>query len=143
MDDIERDSESLCFAIPSSLDFVREALETVEAFFNEFNISKSMSRQNSIILRELLVNAIQHGHSYKSNLKVHVRIAHVRDKQFKIIVEDKGKGFDYRNVERSKLEDVRAISKRGYVLISKLAEHLEFNEKGNCVTVYTLNSVYL
>ncbi len=143
MDDIERDSESLSFAIPSSLDFVREALETVEAFFTEFNISKSMSRQNSIVLRELLVNAMQHGHNYNSNLKVHVRVAHIKGKQFKIIVEDKGKGFDYRNIEQSKLEDVRTISKRGYVLINKLAEHLEFNENGNCVTVYTLASVYL
>ncbi|MCP4754942.1 MAG: ATP-binding protein [Proteobacteria bacterium] len=90
-----------------------------------------------------MVNAIQHGHNYNSNLKVHVRIAHIKDKQFKIIVKDRGNGFNYRNVGQSKLTDARRIWKRGYILIRKLAEHLEFNEKGNCVTVYTLNSVYL
>jgi anti-sigma regulatory factor (Ser/Thr protein kinase) len=140
MFEIERNDNALVLEIPSSMNNIGATLKTVKKFIETFEVPETLTIQNTIVLRELLVNAIQHGHNFDVMQKVDVRIEHIKDKQFKIIVRDQGKGFDHLHLNHSFLipGDVRNIQKRGYILLKALTKCIEFNEKGNCVTVITL-----
>jgi anti-sigma regulatory factor (Ser/Thr protein kinase) len=135
--EIERSEHSLVLKIPSSLSEVGAAINTAKDFFKHYEVSEILATQNTVVLRELLVNAIKHGHDNNTRLKVYVRIEHLKGKQFEMMIKDEGKGFDHAQLELSISENAREIRNRGFKLVESLTERHKFNKKGNCVTVTT------
>ena len=90
----------------------------------------------SIVLRELLDNAVEHGNRGIETRIVTGSLTYLGEGTFRIIVEDEGEGFDCAGLDVTVPEDPRRVKSRGYVLIHALADRLEFNEKGNRVTAY-------
>ncbi len=89
-----------------------------------------------IVLRELLVNAIEHGTSLLAP-RISVEIRHMSNHMFKVTVSDTGNGFDYKQLDLDSIpDDPRQVPNRGYRLIQSFARAIEFNDKGNAVTVY-------
>jgi len=136
--EIEKTDNILVLKIPSSMSEVGGAINTIESFFKQYDVSKNLANQNCVVFRELVTNAIKHGHNHNSQLKVHVQIEHLKDKQFKIMVKDEGNGFDHSRLDFSIPKNAREIRNRGFVLVHALIEHFQINEKGNCITVFTL-----
>lgn len=101
---------------------------------------KRCSGQNTsgimIVLRELMINAIEHGTSLL-NPRISVELRHMPNHMFKVNVSDTGNGFDYKQLDLDSIpEDPRVVTNRGYRLIQSFASAIEFNDKGNSVTVY-------
>ena len=90
-----------------------------------------------VVFRELLTNAILHGHTNGAKVSVYARIRHLEKGHFAVTVQDSGDGFDYRRIAEGTVpEDPRKVSRRGYFLIRSLSRRIEFNEKGNRITAY-------
>ena len=99
------------------------------------------SRGVMIVLRELLINAIEYGVSLPSP-HISVEIRYMSNHMFKVTVTDTGNGFDYKQLDLDSIpDDPRVVPNRGYRLIQSFARAIEFNDKGNSVTVYVPEKV--
>ena len=135
--EIKQNDGSLTLDIPSSLDEISAALDIAKNFFKQFEVNEIQATKNTVVLRELLANAIVHGHYCNDRMSVFVKIEHLKKKQFKILVKDGGNGFDYSDLHLLIAENTDDIQRHGFVLVNVLTEHYEFNGKGNCITVIT------
>ncbi len=90
----------------------------------------------SVVLRELLNNAVVHGNHSSPTSNVGVAVEHLGANRFRLRVEDEGEGFDFGCVDVGLPDDPRNVKKRGYILINSLSERLEFADEGKRVTAY-------
>jgi serine/threonine-protein kinase RsbW len=92
-------------------------------------------RKMKIILTELLANAIYHGN--KGDHLKKVIVGHTIDKKNVIIsVMDEGDGFDPSKVPDPTLpENLVKDCGRGIYIVRNYADKIEFNKKGNRVTI--------
>ena len=135
-------------AAPFKVDEKRDAMSVV--FFSEIGLAGHVMREVTefarkrhlvapgfgIVLRELVTNAVTHGNKSDPNRSVGLYLNRCENGIIKLTVEDEGEGFDYAALDLSLPEEVTRIRKRGYKLINAFSEKLEFNGKGNRVTVY-------
>lgn len=89
-----------------------------------------------LVLRELLSNAIKHGNRNVPERIVVASIERVGHMRFKIVVEDEGAGFDYRNMELDMPENPTRLRNRGLSLVNAFSDQIRFNEKGNRISVH-------
>jgi serine/threonine-protein kinase RsbW len=86
-----------------------------------------------VSLAEALSNAIVRGNHEDHAKKVKVR-AEVRPDSIRIAVEDQGDGFDPATTQELPLpEALDAEGGRGLTIIRHLADHVEFNDRGNTI----------
>jgi serine phosphatase RsbU (regulator of sigma subunit)/anti-sigma regulatory factor (Ser/Thr protein kinase) len=92
-------------------------------------------RKMKIILTELLANAIYHGNKKDHSKKV--TVGHMIDRKKAIIsVLDEGDGFNPKSIADPTLpENVVKDCGRGLYIVQKYVDKLEFNPRGNRVTV--------
>lgn len=84
---------------------------------------------------EAVNNAIVHGNKTDEEKFVNIEISYTRRK-LTISVTDEGAGFKPEEVpDPTKPENVENFHGRGVFLMSKLADNIEFNKKGNRVTM--------
>jgi serine/threonine-protein kinase RsbW len=84
---------------------------------------------------EAVNNAITHGNKANPEKLVDVEIEFDND-EIKITVTDEGQGFNPTAIpDPTKPENIEALSGRGVFLMTKLADSISFNEKGNSVTM--------
>jgi serine/threonine-protein kinase RsbW len=84
---------------------------------------------------EAVNNAITHGNKANPEKIVDVEITYEKD-QMLVKVTDEGPGFDPSTIpDPTKPENIEELSGRGVFLMSKLADAINFNEKGNSVTM--------
>jgi serine/threonine-protein kinase RsbW len=119
--------------IESKIENIRAVETAIDNITGEADISKDNYGKILIATLEAVNNAIIHGN--KSNVKKHVDIEIRLDANKLIItVTDEGKGFRPKEVpDPTKPENIEAINGRGIFLMSKLADEIEFNKKGNSV----------
>jgi len=132
---INKQNNSISFEFSSQKDLVFQTIAECRKYLVKLNSDAELIELN-VILRELLMNAVRHGN--KSNNKRHVRcsIELLGEKYFKIVVEDQGEGFDCNNFVMNFQDCQDPIKRSGYFLIKRFSDRIEFNDKGNCVTVY-------
>jgi anti-sigma regulatory factor (Ser/Thr protein kinase) len=120
--------------LASDLQYVERAIREV-MFFYEKRGSESSLEINIIIriIRELLRNAIEHGNSNITSSRVFFTFEMVDSSLCRIIVEDEGEGFSDRYPDP--VAEPHRARNRGLALVHELAEHLEFNDRGNKVSV--------
>lgn len=108
--------ESLCLRLRG---FLEEGLHDAELFAAE------------LLLRELLTNAVCHGCAgdHRRHVRCDVRLA---AGALSLIVEDEGKGFDWR-AALARSPDTTGTSGRGMAILRLYATELRFNEAGNRV----------
>ncbi len=84
---------------------------------------------------EAVNNAITHGNKGNPGKIVDVEIKCERNKMI-VTVSDEGPGFNPSEVpDPTKPENIEELSGRGVFLMTKLADRIDFNEKGNSVTL--------
>lgn len=131
---VERSSQTLTIAFPSMLRYTGPIVDLSESFFEEHGALSPFSP--SVVLREMLTNAIKHGNKQVPERMVTVKIASLRKILFKITVQDEGAGFDYRALTTKAPENPQGHNKRGYYLINYLSDSVEFNAEGNSITAF-------
>lgn len=130
-----KQSRSIAFEFSSKTGLAFRAIRECLEYLGKYSADSELI-DTHVILRELLRNALEHGTKSDVERLVKCGVEHLGEKRLKIVVEDQGDGFDYRNVVAcvDDLED--PVRRSGYFLIKKLSERIEFNNRGNRVTVY-------
>lgn len=121
------------FEISSERRLVREVVAEARSFLRKRCVVSTTDVE--IVLRELLTNAIDHGNAGMPESDVVCTLIYT-DEYVRVRVMDQGQGFDYRSLNMDIPDDPRRLAHRGFVLVKALSTRLEFNEPGNCVTVY-------
>ena len=117
-----------------------ENLRTVEKFIDEISAECKL---NSELYGNLLIatleganNAIVHGNKLKEELAVTLKATY-DTKTLVISIEDKGPGFDYKNIpDPTAPENIENVSGRGVFLMTKLSDNLVFKNKGSLVEMH-------
>jgi serine/threonine-protein kinase RsbW len=115
-----------------NLRIVENAIDEIstEIGFNQDNYGKIL-----VSTLEAVNNAIIHGNKKDESKSVEIEISFKRS-ILRISVEDEGMGFKPKEIpDPTKPENIENLSGRGVFLMSKLADKIEFNEKGNKVTM--------
>jgi serine/threonine-protein kinase RsbW len=121
--------------IKSEINNLRVVEKIIDEISSELGISEDNYGKIMVSAMEAVNNAIIHGNKSNSSLKVKIEIVH-RNKKLVISVEDEGPGFKPKDIpDPTKPENLENISGRGVFLMSKLADQIEFNERGNKVTM--------
>ena len=122
-----------------SIDSKIKNLRIVENEIDELTQSLGVKQDNygkiMVAAMEAVNNAITHGNKSDPDKKVIVEISYDNN-EIKIKVTDEGMRFDPENIpDPTKPENIEKVSGRGVFLMSRLADTIEFNEKGNSVTM--------
>lgn len=90
-------------------------------------------------LTEALANAMLYGNSRDPRKRVRIE-AHLTPRQIKVQVTDEGGGFDPDTVRDPTLPANRVrAGGRGIFLIRQLMDRVEFNERGNSITMILMS----
>jgi serine/threonine-protein kinase RsbW len=120
----------------SEIENLRIVEKTIDDISAEEGISGDIYGKIMVSAMEAVNNAIIHGNRSDKNKEVFVEIK-VDGMALIISVEDQGQGFKPNDVpDPTKPENIENISGRGVFLMSRLADRIEFNDKGNRVTMY-------
>ena len=130
----EISSSKISFTFSSDRKLVNHVIGMAEYFIRHNRSFKS--KDLNIVLRELLNNAIEHGNRGEKESSIMCSIELKSSEKAVIIVEDDGQGFDYHDLDLSLPTDGSKISNRGLILVNALSDRIEFNEKGNRITVF-------
>ncbi len=130
---VVRDGRSVHITLASNPSFVQPLLKRFEEIAREWGVDNA--GRIVIVLRELLFNAIVHGNHSRQAQVVRCSIERTATGPFRIVVEDEGAGFDFTCIDMSFPEDPRRTQRRGFILLRKICQSIEFNAAGNRVTV--------
>ena len=130
-----KNRDSISFTLGSDLSTIEPVVMRAEEFVQK-ECGATDTWRLSLVLQELLANAVLHGNRREAKRLIKCHIERLPDEQFTIVVEDEGDGFDFASLDTSLPENPRCIQNRGYVLITNICSGLEFNEKGNRVTAF-------
>ncbi len=121
--------------IPSDLKEVKKVSAEILDFLKACKLFKNELLDIKLCLEEALINAIKHGNRLDKSLKVKIDY-NLGDDTFKVTITDEGEGFDYKHVPDPTLEEnLQELKGRGIFLIRRLMDEVQFNEKGNSITM--------
>ena len=114
-------------------------LRIVEKAIDELSTQLGLKKDNYgkilVSTLEAVNNAIVHGNKADESKIVEIEFSYKR-KILKVSISDEGPGFKPKEVpDPTKPENIENLSGRGVFLMSRLADEIEFNEKGNKVTM--------
>ena len=138
--EINENDKFFKISFPSKWNLVEYVLNHARKFINKF-YSCGYIPEFEIISYELLSNAIEHGNKNNPEKNVFFEISFLLEKKFRITVEDEGEGFDFKAFSCASDSGQSSI-KRGYHLIEVFSDKIEYNNKGNRISVYfSLNDI--
>jgi serine/threonine-protein kinase RsbW len=119
-------------SVISNLRIVEKAIDEVSA---ELGVKEDYYGKILVSTLEAVNNAITHGNKDDKEKLVEIEFLFKRKELF-ISVEDEGQGFKPKEIpDPTKPENIENLTGRGVFLMSKLADSIAFNEKGNRVTM--------
>lgn len=131
---VDENECSVCFKASSEMKLVDRMVKETREFLS--GLSDEEFSSIKLVMRELLINAVEHGSGKLPSMPVKCLLERLGDDRFKICVEDEGPGFDWRKVNLSLPDSPKNIRNRGYPLINALSDAIEFEGRGNAVTAY-------
>ena len=122
------------FLIPTDLSEVQKASARVLAFLKPLDLGEPNLFDIRLCLEEALINAMKYGNRLQKDLKVRLVVEVEPGSELRFTVEDKGSGFDVKNIEDcTRKENLLKNRGRGVYLIHQLMDDVKFNAKGNSV----------
>ncbi len=134
---VTEDDASIRFEISSEMQLVDRVAADARRFLTKLGFETFS--EFKLVLRELLINAIEHGNRNQSDRIATCAVTLLPGGDgavFKIEVADEGEGFDHRGLDMTIPEDARQVRHRGYAIINAFSRKIEFNEPGNRVAAY-------
>lgn len=121
--------------IESIIPNLRQVEKIIDEITNELGISKDCYGKILVSTLEGVNNAIIHGNKSDPQKYVDIEI-YFENSELCITISDEGDGFSPDEVpDPTKPENIEEINGRGVFLMSKLADDIKFNEKGNVVSM--------
>ena len=131
---IKENKKNMKFEFSSSMSQVDRVIEGCRDFWETHEIKSATGVE--YVLRELLINAIEHGNREDSSKKVFLTLDLLKNQRIKVTVNDEGEGFDPANVNIDPPKDTKQKRNRSYGIINSFADEIVFGKQGNPVTVY-------
>jgi serine/threonine-protein kinase RsbW len=129
------DSFDQTVTIPSDASRAAEVQEQIVSALEEQGYSSRDVFSMRLAIEEALVNAIKHGNQRDLSKSVHVGWS-VAPERAVVSVEDEGPGFRLEDVpDCTAEENLDKPSGRGILLMRRFLSTVEYNEKGNRVTL--------
>ena len=121
--------------IESRLTNLRLIENAIDEITGEIGVKQDNYGKIMVAALEAVNNAVTHGNRSDPNKIVDAEIA-FEDNGINITVTDEGEGFNPKSIPDPTMpENIEELSGRGVVLMTKLADSIKFNEKGNSVTM--------
>jgi serine/threonine-protein kinase RsbW len=121
--------------IESKMNNLRVIENAIDEMTGAIGINQDNYGKILVATLEAVNNAITHGNKSNTQKLVDVEIEFDKN-EIKITVTDEGEGFDPKKIPDPTMpENIEALSGRGVFLMTKLADSIVFNEKGNSVTM--------
>ncbi len=107
----------------------------VEDVCDVFNVPEDYYGNILVAVTEAVNNAIYHGNKANPTKKIDIQFKTKKD-SISFVISDQGEGFDYSTLpDPTDPENLEKPNGRGVFLMKKLAEKVEFDEKGSSVTL--------
>lgn len=90
----------------------------------------------AVVMRELLINAIEHGNGKDITKKVQCVVAHLGGTRWQVTVIDEGPGFDWMNTSHEMPADGAQPRSRGLALVHAFTDQVEYQGSGNHVDAF-------
>lgn len=122
------------FAISSEMPLV----DRVVAQSKEFLVLHGTTHHTefAVVMRELLINAIEHGNRGDRVRLVNCTVAHLGGPRWQISVVDEGQGFDHANHPVAMPQDGQQERSRGLALVHAFTDQVEHHGCGNHVDAF-------
>jgi serine/threonine-protein kinase RsbW len=121
--------------IGSKISNLRIVETAIDEICSRIGISQDNYGKILVCIMEAVNNAVVHGNNSMEEKIVDINILYSKN-ILRISVEDEGQGFKVDSVpDPTRVENIENTSGRGVFLMSKLADKIEFNDKGNKVTM--------
>lgn len=121
--------------IPSETAAGQAVQERILARLEELRFSEKDLFGVRLALEEALVNAIKHGNRMDASKSISISCQIATDR-IRVVIEDEGKGFDPCDVpDPTADENLERPCGRGIMLMRAFMTMIEYNERGNRVTL--------
>jgi anti-anti-sigma factor len=130
---VSENQGTIQFNISSEMLLVDRVVSAAKEYLAQFGVTHLADV--NVVMRELLINAIEHGNGKDRTKSVTCQIANLGGARFQITIEDQGTGFDHASKDLT-MPKPGASRSRGLALINSFTDQLEFNDQGNRVTAY-------
>ena len=121
--------------IPCDTNEARRVLDELLVKLKENGWGEEHTFGIHLAVEEALMNAIKHGNQRDPDKEVYVNYG-LSGEQLQIVIEDEGEGFDPATVPDPRLEEnLELPSGRGLMLMRTFMTHVEYNDRGNRVTM--------
>ena len=128
-------TETIQFVIPSRVEYLDGILNHLSERLVKLGIVEPESIDVVVALDEAIVNAIKHGNSYDPGKTVRI-VAEINRHLARFVIEDEGSGFRPQDVpDPCAPENLLRPSGRGLLLIRNIMDEVEYNSRGNVVTM--------
>lgn len=129
-----KENESMEVEISSTLENVDRVVSLVEDFITSYG-DYNPSSINQVI-RELLLNAIEHGNQNDLEKNVQVQLLILNKERVVIQVLDEGPGLPENTLPITKEMQAGDARSRGLALVNSLADELKVGESGKTIQAY-------
>ncbi len=116
-----------CHSLINNIDYVAKQIKDITEYFK---IDAQTVFYINIVLRELMLNAIEHGNNENYDKIVEIIFSlHLLDKICILSIKDEGDGFDWKNLsKRIGDEDILRNRHRGIFIVENLAEKIDIKK---------------
>jgi anti-anti-sigma factor len=129
-----QENDEIHFELSSRLYYVDRGVNDCKTYLKESGFREFSDL--ILIIREMLINAIEHGNRNNIEREVACTIKNRGKGRFKVVVEDEGEGFEYNRLNLSLPKSGDRGRRCGYPLIYALSDMIKFNERGNQITAF-------
>jgi serine/threonine-protein kinase RsbW len=127
--------EHIEFELPSDISLMNGVLHYLIERVAALGVIKPDASNLFIALDEAFVNAVKHGNKHDHNKLVRIT-ADLSAKEARFTIEDEGEGFNVNDIPDPRdPENLFKSSGRGVLLIYNIMDKVEYNERGNRLTM--------
>ena len=116
-----------CHSLINNIDYVTKQIKAISEYFK---LDEQTVFYLNLILRELMLNAIEHGNQENYDKIVEIIFSlHLLDKICILSIKDEGDGFDWKAFSKKiGNEDILRNRHRGILIVENLAEKIKINK---------------
>ena len=127
--------EKIDFELPSDVSLMNGVLQYLIERVSKLGLIKPERSNLFVALDEAFVNAVKHGNRNDPNKLVRIT-AELSSKEARFTVEDEGDGFNVQEIPDPRdPANLFKASGRGVLLIYNIMDEVEYNERGNRLTM--------
>ena len=112
---LEEQDECISFKFSAEMKLVDRLMNEIREILMSLDIKHFSSIK--LVLRELLINAVEHGCKNNRNMGVGGFVKKIAANRYMFQVEDEGEGFDHHNLNLVMSSDPASLRSRGFPLI--------------------------